>query len=303
LHIASRYLTHAVVLVAAIMVPAFAVGGMKVHGSAPVVGVLAAERTASPTRGFLLKPEAVSATPRKREIATYTVQDGDTVSAIAARFGVTVDTIRWANGLKDIDTLKLDQKLRVPPVNGVMVRVQPGDTVESLATKYAVDGGAIIDFNLVRDPAHLQPGGELMVPSGEGDPLPQKATDATASASDSSTATPSLGVARLRTGGGSSAHFPWGYCTWYVATKRYVPWNGDAHSWYAAAISYGFPVGRTPQPGAMMVTWESWWGHVAYVESVQGSCWTVSEMNYAGFGIMSYRHICPGGVPLIGFIY
>jgi surface antigen len=52
-----------------------------------------------------------------------------------------------------------------------------------------------------------------------------------------------------------------------------------------------------------MVTWESWWGHVAYVESVDGSCWTVSEMNYKGFGIVDYRHICPGQVPLIGFVY
>ena len=230
LHIASRYLTHAVVLVAAILVPAFAVGGMKVHGSVPVVGTLAAERTASPTRGFLLKPEAVSATPRKREIAVYTVQDGDTVSGIAGRYGVTVDTIRWANNLKDIDTLKLDQKLRVPPVNGVMIKVQPGDTVESLAAKYAIDGGAIIDFNLVRDPAHLQPGGELMIPSGEGDPLPQQATDAGASGQRQLQRDAVTGVARApvaaaaaRTSPGATAPGTWPPSGMYPGTGTRIP--------------------------------------------------------------------------------
>jgi surface antigen len=59
-----------------------------------------------------------------------------------------------------------------------------------------------------------------------------------------------------------------------------------------------------------MVTWESpYWGHVAYVEQVYGDgSWLVSEMNYygdpgGGWGRVSYRHVMPGSVPLIGFIY
>jgi surface antigen len=31
--------------------------------------------------------------------------------------------------------------------------------------------------------------------------------------------------------------------------------------------------------------------------------WTVSEMNYQGWGIVDRRRIRPGTVPLIGFIY
>jgi len=53
-----------------------------------------------------------------------------------------------------------------------------------------------------------------------------------------------------------------------------------------------------------MVTWESGWGHVAIVESVNADgSWTVSEMNFAGFGVISSRTIRPGRVPLLGFIY
>jgi surface antigen len=89
-----------------------------------------------------------------------------------------------------------------------------------------------------------------------------------------------------------------------VATRRSVTWLGNAFEWYGNAGAQGLPEGQTPRPGAIMVTWESGWGHVAYVEQVfpDGS-WKVSEMNFVGFAVVSSRTIKPGGVPLIGFIY
>jgi surface antigen len=103
--------------------------------------------------------------------------------------------------------------------------------------------------------------------------------------------------------GGVGLHFPWGYCTWYVSTRRLIPWSGDAWSWYGAAIAMGYKVGPLPRPGAIMVSKEGPVGHVAYVESVDGSSFTVSEMNFRGFGIVDQRRIYLGGVALYGFIY
>lgn len=103
--------------------------------------------------------------------------------------------------------------------------------------------------------------------------------------------------------GGAGSHFPWGWCTYYVSTKRYIPWSGDAITWWGAARALGWPTGQVPMVGAIMVTRESGYGHVAYVESVSGSCFTVSEMNYKGFGVVDRRTICPGQVPVVGFIY
>ncbi|HEX4633643.1 MAG TPA: LysM peptidoglycan-binding domain-containing protein [Gemmatimonadales bacterium] len=285
-------------MLSAIVVPTMAVGGMKAHTTAPIVGTLAAACVESPDRGFIIKPTASNVTPTKRAVQTYSVQDGDTVSGIADQFGLTVDTVRWANNMSDVDTLSLGQQLLIPPVNGVLLTTKDGDTISALAAKYGVPAGTIIDFNLIHDPNNLKPGTQLMIADGTGAPAPQKAPPPPAPSSGGSSP---FGVTRFA--GGSGGHFPWGYCTWYVSTRRYIPWMGDAHSWYANAQAYGFAVGHTPAVGAIMVTWESWWGHVAYVESVSGSCWTVSEMNYAGFGIVDYRHICPGQVPLIGFVY
>jgi surface antigen len=101
-------------------------------------------------------------------------------------------------------------------------------------------------------------------------------------------------------------HFAFGFCTYWVATRRYVPWFGNAGQWIAAARPYGFSEGSTPKVGAIMVTAEGPIGHVAYVESVHSDgSWTVSEMNFAAWDVVDHRTIHPGQVPLIspGFIY
>jgi surface antigen len=65
----------------------------------------------------------------------------------------------------------------------------------------------------------------------------------------------------------------------------------------------GYSVGSTPRPGAIMVSKESRVGHVAYVESVDGSTFTVSEMNFRGFGVVDQRRIGLASIALYGFIY
>jgi surface antigen len=99
-------------------------------------------------------------------------------------------------------------------------------------------------------------------------------------------------------------HFAFGYCTWYVATKRNVPWYGNAIDWWPNARSYGYSEGQKPVRGAIMVTSESHWGHVAYVESVnRDGSWTVSEMNYKAWNVVDIRTVRSGRTPLVGFIY
>jgi peptidoglycan DL-endopeptidase CwlO len=104
---------------------------------------------------------------------------------------------------------------------------------------------------------------------------------------------------------GIANHFPAGYCTWYVASRRGIPWYGNAIDWWDNARTYGYAEGQQPMVGAIMVTRESpVYGHVAYVESVGGDgSWTVSEMNFKGWKVQSGRTLHPGQVPLVGFIY
>ncbi len=53
--------------------------------------------------------------------------------------------------------------------------------------------------------------------------------------------------------GADQVRFDWGYCTWWVARRRTVPWLGNAQEWYGKARDMGYAVGQTPVPGAILV--------------------------------------------------
>jgi surface antigen/peptidoglycan hydrolase CwlO-like protein len=107
-------------------------------------------------------------------------------------------------------------------------------------------------------------------------------------------------------------HFAFGYCTYYVATRRCIPWFGDAWQWWGAAAAYGYTEGHVPQRGAVAV-WGRYSsspdGHVAYVEAVgptngvPAGSFLVSEMNYAGWDRVDQRVVPDNATGLIGFIY
>lgn len=104
----------------------------------------------------------------------------------------------------------------------------------------------------------------------------------------------------------SVAHrFPYGYCTYYVSTKRIIPWSGNAIAWLSGAQSFGFSTGNTPAVGSILVTREGGYtGHVAFVEAVnEDQTITISEMNYAGWGKISQRTISIFYGPIMGYIY
>ncbi len=110
----------------------------------------------------------ISAKPRDK-IIDYVVRKGDTLDKIAKKFGVTVNTIKWANNLKS-DIVRVGQVLKIPPVSGVVHKVKAGETIYSIAKKYKVDPQNIVNFpfNEFADPDTfaLRPGQILYVPGG-----------------------------------------------------------------------------------------------------------------------------------------
>lgn len=109
----------------------------------------------------------ISQKPRA-EITDYQVQGGDTISSIAKKFDISTDTIKWANDLDNIHTIKPGQTLKILPVSGVAHTVKSGDTLESVAKKYSAEAQAILDFpfNDVPDDFKLKVGQVLIIPDG-----------------------------------------------------------------------------------------------------------------------------------------
>jgi LysM repeat protein len=253
----------------------------------------------------IIKPVSIpTSAPVNHKPLVYSVAAGENLAAIANKFHVSVAEIRWSNtNLYSSDTVATGDQITIPPVHGVVVTTKSSDTLDTLASKYQLDPQIIIDFNRLRG-SQLQAGMTLVLPGGTGGAFPPPP----AVFQWQRVATTAFGVKVLGCCLGPYVNnkFPVGWCTFYVATKRNVTWTGDAGYWYQNASAQGYPVGPTPKVGSIMVTWESWAGHVAYVESVNADgSWTVTEMNWVAFNTIDERTIKPGqlGQRLVGFIY
>jgi murein DD-endopeptidase MepM/ murein hydrolase activator NlpD len=110
----------------------------------------------------------VSEKPRD-QIITYAIQSGDTLSTVAQKFGVSVDTIKWQNDIKS-DSLKIGQQVKIPPVTGIVHKVAEGETIYSIAKKYKTEPQKIVNFPFNDftdlDTFALSVGQSLVVPDG-----------------------------------------------------------------------------------------------------------------------------------------
>lgn len=110
----------------------------------------------------------ISAKPRDK-VVEYTVVSGDTIASIANKFGVSVDSIKWATNITS-DTIKPGETLKIPPVTGVVHKVVAGETIYSIAKKYNTNAQNIVNFifNDFADPDTfaLRAGQTLFVPDG-----------------------------------------------------------------------------------------------------------------------------------------
>jgi len=236
----------------------------------------------------------------KYGIVKYEVQSGDSPGSIATSFGISTYTVLWENDLKVGDIIKPGQELEILPITGVKHKAIEADTVESIAEKYKADAEEIIAFNELPADGTLTAEKTLIIPNGQKEapikPAPQRTSSRVVSSSKYSSSkdlNPNKGH-----------RFPYGYCTWYVATRVYVPWSGHAKSWLYNSRAYGYRTGTTPVAGSIVVTTENrWYGHVAYVEAVHGNMLTLSEMNYVGWGRKSVRTLSVNSRVIRGYVY
>lgn len=262
----------------------------------------------------IIKPIAIpSSAPVSHTAISYEVKNGESLKDIAARFNVSTSSIRWSNfsALKSMSKdVTAGMKIMIPPVDGVVVTTQQGDTPLSLGNLFHVDPSGIVDFNYLRtteqDP--IAAGTVIVIPGGTGASFETPGSSSSAAVLLPAAHGGNGGYSIVSVGGSypvrAGNRFSFGYCTWYVDNRRAVPWLGNAWEWFGQAQSYGWATGQTPRVGAIMVSWESSFGHVAIVDAVNpDGSYIVSEMNFVRWDVIDQRQIKPGGVPLIGFIY
>ena len=113
--------------------------------------------------------------PASDQISLYVVRVGDTLTQIAQMFGVSVNTLLWANDLPRGTQIRKDQTLVILPVSGVRHAVAKGDTIQSIAKRYGASAAEIASFNGVYESHPLALGQTIIVPDGEIAPTPVRA--------------------------------------------------------------------------------------------------------------------------------
>lgn len=227
--------------------------------------------------GYLIKPQVATSmetVTRRLDEIEYEVKKGDTLSTIANHFGLSVATILENNNIP------LDKASQIAP--GTKLKISPENTSTSLAW--------LEKEKEIKEKARQ-----------EAEKRRQLASANRAVATRNSRGGLTKLTAAERQG---SNPYPYGWCTWWAAQKRNIPaqW-GNAKNWLSSAQRSGWSTGSEPQAGAIAVTAETWLGHVAYVESIDGDSVTLSEMNYKGWGVVSSRTISANSSVIRGYIY
>jgi len=118
----------------------------------------------------VVRAAAVAPTPDLPPYQVYQVQDGDTVSSIAAKFSVSADYITANNAeIQNVDLLTLGQSIIIPAGNGILHEVRYGETLSDIAKRYSVDVSAITGFgpNHIATPDQISETQLVFVPDGE----------------------------------------------------------------------------------------------------------------------------------------
>jgi LysM repeat protein len=225
------------------------------------------------------KPQILQPASDNRSIVNYTVAAGDTADSVAAKYGITADTVKWANNLSS-SKLTVGTSLVILPTSGILYTVKNDDTLVSISQTYAVDQTRVILYNDLAAATSIAVGQKLILPAGN---LPTNERPGYIAP---------VQVNAFFTGYSSG----FSGTTWHIKNGtsnmgNYAPGNCTAYA-YDRRIELGLPVGahwgnagltvnHTPSAGAIVQ--DS--GHVAIVESVApNGDLSLSEMNAYVYG-------------------
>ena len=272
---------------------------------------------ASDVTSSISKPTIVQLSTASRNITQYPVVAGDTVDSVATKFGISAETVKWANNLT-ANTLAAGSTLEILPRDGIVYTVKAGDTVQSLADKYKADGSLITTYNDL-EISGLTAGLKIVIPGAQLPTTERPGYVAPRAAAYSTGGTYITGYSSgfsngstwfIKRGTPNMGAYAFGNCTAYAFDRRAElgkpigqRW-GNAGSWATNARSAGFTVNRTPSAGAVIQ--DS--GHVAIVEEVlPNGDLRLSEMNArvsgGGFNIVSGRNLPAGQVGQYYYIH
>ena len=111
-------------------------------------------------------PQVTVKTPpvKRTKVITYKVESGDTISTIARKFRISVNTILWENHLSSHSLIHPGDELSILPETGLTHIVKSGDTLGAIARLNDVEIDDILDANNMTLNSKLSIGQKLVIP-------------------------------------------------------------------------------------------------------------------------------------------
>ena len=210
---------------------------------------------------------------------TYAVQEGDTVSSIAALFGVEPDYIMWNNPemSADPDLLLVGANVLVPSVNGLVYHLTLGDTLSDIASYYQIDVQNIVGFvpNDIASPDAVSEGMILVLPGAVPPPPP---IPAAVEVVEGTAPPPRAAPVPAGPAPPSETGYAWPYyssITTYFGEPRATGYHRGID--IDGFGNWGVPVGVAADGIVVLAAWDDWGlGYHVIVEHSDGS-----RTNYA----------------------
>jgi murein DD-endopeptidase MepM/ murein hydrolase activator NlpD len=102
-------------------------------------------------------------------LQVHAVVTGETLLSIAARYGITPQTLAYNNGIKDTSELRPGQSVVIPPIDAAIHVVRDGETLSGIAAGFGADPNTVRAVNSVAfEPADVTVGRVLLIPMPEG---------------------------------------------------------------------------------------------------------------------------------------
>lgn len=127
------------------------------------------ENYVTPQTGVQIKEDESdpSTVPKRDAVEIYVVKEGDSLGKISEKFGLSLSTLLWSNGLTAKSTIRPGDELSILPIDGVYYTVKSGDSLSRIARTYNVTTKEIKEYNGLQNADTLSIGTKLLLPGGE----------------------------------------------------------------------------------------------------------------------------------------
>ena len=188
----------------------------------------------------------------------HKVAKGESLSVIAERYSVSVDTIMWSNSLPNPNKLKIGQTLKFPSISGVVHLVTRGESIWTIAKKYGVSRDEIVRANQLDEPDKLKLKQALVIPGAK--PLPVR---------NAPIAVASRGAAGSRSSASSSGDALAWPLSGRISSGFGLRW-GRMHNGVDIAVPIGTPVKAAADGCVIFAGWSPGYGRLVILDHGAG---------------------------------